>query len=108
METIENLEALLASNEEIKPLPVIELGAGEFNRVREFIVKEQLYKIEWWVNLSYLTHGALMVPFHTVKISGTWPNHFKTNLQFYYYNNACAILPLEPLFKPNAVIKGGE
>jgi hypothetical protein len=36
-----------------------------------------------------------MVPFHKFNFSGTWPNFAKTNIQFEYYDNQCAIIPVE-------------
>ena len=72
----------------------------KFDDVREFEFTIKLtgnsYKITWWVNICYLTTSCgLYMPFDTVEISGTWPNHFKNNLQFTYKKDKCAILPVE-------------
>lgn len=54
------------------------------------------YKITWWVNICYLTtECGLYMPFHSIEISGTWPNHYKNNLQFTYHKDKCAIIPIE-------------
>ena len=64
----------------------------------EFTVKltGKTYKIEWWINICYLTtECGTYIPFDSIEISGTWPNHFKNNLQLQYHGNKCAIIPLE-------------
>lgn len=71
-----------------------------FDEVRKFEFKVSLttcyYKIEWWCNICYLTTACgAYIPFHNVEISGTWPNHHKTNLQFEYNGNKCVIVPVE-------------
>ncbi len=71
------------------------VGDERFERVRLFRIGEQEFKIRWFVNISYLTCGGLMVPFHTVEQSGTWPNNKKLNLQFSYRGEVCAVLALE-------------
>ena len=71
-----------------------------FDEIRkfEFIIKltGKKYKVEWWVNICYLTtECGVYIPFHSVEISGTWPNHAKNNLQFQYNKDKCAIIPIE-------------
>jgi hypothetical protein len=54
------------------------------------------YKISWWSNVAYLYVGdSFQLPFDDLEVSGTWPNNFKTNLQFEYNKNKCAIIGLE-------------
>ena len=54
------------------------------------------YNIEWWSNISYLLlPNDMVIPFSSVEVSGTWPNEYKNNLQFYHNGEICAILPIE-------------
>ena len=71
-----------------------------FDDVREFkfTVKltDKAYKIDWWCNICHLTtECGAYIPFASFEISGTWPNHHKTNLQFEYNGNICVIIPIE-------------
>lgn len=67
-----------------------------YSRTLKFIVENTTYRIEWWKNVSYLnTANDLQIPFEYVEVSGTWPNGYKTNLQFYRDGEVVAILPLE-------------
>lgn len=53
-------------------------------------------KMEWWVNIAYLIlDGDIKIPFDKFEASGTWPNHYKTNLQCENRGNVCCIIPLE-------------
>lgn len=93
--------------EQERLIAVLEKGVDDgllvgvtFDDVRafEFTVKltGKKYKITWWVNICYLTtECGLYMPFNSVEISGTWPNHFKNNLQFTYHKDKCAIVPIE-------------
>ena len=69
--------------------------AYEFNRYRHFEVNNIKYSIEWYVNICYLHHKDMLIPFHNVKLSNTWPRRSKMNLQFYYNNEVCCILKIE-------------
>lgn len=54
------------------------------------------YHIEWFINQCYLHYNMLTVCFNNVKLSGTWPNKAKQNLQFYdAEGNPVAIIPVE-------------
>lgn len=67
-----------------------------FSRRIQFVINGIVYRIEWWKNISYLqTQEDLQIPFEYVEVSGTWPNGYKTNLQFYTKGEAVAILPIE-------------
>ena len=71
-----------------------------FDEIRKFEFTVKLtgkkYKIEWWVNICYLTtECGLYMSFSSVEISGTWPNHFKNNLQFTYGKDKRAIITVE-------------
>ena len=71
-----------------------------FDDLREFEFTVKMtgkkYKVTWWVNICYLTtECGTYIPFHSLEISGTWPNHFKSNLQLEYNKQKCAIIPIE-------------
>ena len=66
-----------------------------YSRTFTFKVRNAVYVIEWWVNVSYLKCGEMIIPFTMIDWSGTWPHHFKNNLQFTYLGNICAIIPVE-------------
>jgi hypothetical protein len=52
--------------------------------------------IEWWVNQSYVDILGCKIPFKHIEISGTWPNRYKTNMQFYNGTESpCLIIPIE-------------
>ena len=54
------------------------------------------YKIIWWINCSWIyTQCGMQNIFESVKISSTWPNRFKTNLQFKNKNEFCIAIPIE-------------
>ena len=63
------------------------------------------YRIEWYCNIMYLyINNTVQIPFYYFEESGTWPNRFKTNLQFYdnkkesgflVKGNVVCILPIE-------------
>lgn len=57
---------------------------GEFKRRFEFSINDIPYTIEWFYNVSnlYLPGGCQLL-FDTFKISSSWPNDAKLNLQFY-------------------------
>jgi len=67
-------------------------GAREFG----FTVGGKEFRIEWWINVSYLkTQCNCTIPFNDLEISGSWPNASKKNMYFKYYGEACCILPVE-------------
>ena len=66
-----------------------------FSRVYTFTVRGVKYTVECWSNLCYLNCGELAVVFDHFEFSGTWPNSFKKNLQFYFNGKTVAILPVE-------------
>jgi hypothetical protein len=86
----QDLILLLRKNKNIEK--VYERGL----RTLGFYIGVKKFEIEWWVNISYLhTDCGCKIPFHTVTLSGTWPNRAKLNLQFYYNKEAGCILPVE-------------
>lgn len=91
---LEELESVMG-HPRIKLLPISEEG-GKLCRDRSFIIGDELYSIEWWINVSYLRKGGLLVVFDNVKRSHTWPNRAKLNLQFYYNDKVVAVIELEP------------
>jgi len=67
-----------------------------FDREMRFVIDGECYKTVWWVNVSYLEIGVLLIPFRYVKQESTWPNNAKLNLQFYNdRNEIVCILPIE-------------
>jgi hypothetical protein len=66
-----------------------------FSRVYAFTVRGVKYTVECWANICYLKCGELTVVFDSFNFSGTWPNSFKKNLQFYSNGKTIAILPVE-------------
>lgn len=97
------LEEVLTTAPNVKSVQWICKSNYGFSRDLEFYVHGKKYVIEWWVNGSYLyfNEGA-MFSFDNVKVSGTWPNRFKTNLQFYQDGKVVAIIPLEQYSKKDA------
>lgn len=69
---------------------------NHFNRKLFFMVDDNEYCIEWFSNLMTLTSPCGMeVKYTNVEHSGTWPNRFKRNLQFYYGKDCVAIIGIE-------------
>ena len=71
---------------------------GEFNRKIPFSLDltKARYHILWYANIAYLyAEGDMQIPFDDLKITGSWPNGYKTSLQFYYNGQVCCILPIE-------------
>lgn len=100
--TLEGLEKVL-QHKNITIIPIDE-KEGELNRMRSFVVNSQFYTIEWWKNVCYLYSGGLMIVFCNAVQSGTWPNTFKTNLQFQNeHGTTMAVIGIE-----RYTAKGGE
>lgn len=90
--TIEELDNVLA-HPNIQLAPITK-KPGEFNRDRIFTLNGKEYHIEWWVNISYLYIGNVVVPFHRVRRANTWPIMSKRNLQFYdVHDQVCCVIP---------------
>lgn len=70
-------------------------GISGFSRICSFAVRGVEYKIEWYCNYSSLFCGEMLVIFDNFRISGTWPHHFKNNIQFYRNGEICAVIPIE-------------
>lgn len=70
---------------------------GHFNRYFTFSVNGVEYKIEWWPNVVYLhLPNECFLIFDHFKVSDTWPNNSRANLQFYSVNNFTVfVLPIE-------------
>ena len=66
-------------------------------RHKSFAIDGRTFKIEWWTNICYLYADGLTVPFDWVRVSNTWPNRAKLNLQFYRNGDTTpiCILPIE-------------
>lgn len=94
--TKDDIIKLLSSHDNIMLIMPEEKESSDYDRNIEFIVREKEYRIEWWVNQCYLYVGELQIPFVSVLVSGTWPNGFSKNLQFYDgMAGVVAILPVE-------------
>lgn len=93
--TIEQIIKLLKSNKCIENVIYKESSDGNFNRDITFVIRGVTYKIEWWINLSYLHIGEFKMYFDKVELDGCWPNHFKNNLNFLTGGNTTAIIPVE-------------
>lgn len=74
----------------------INVGEYGFSRTLQFTVRGREYIVYWSWNESTLEiNGEVEVRFNSVKKSGTWPNEFKTNLQFSLNGVITAIIPVE-------------
>jgi|SRR5690606_1803407 len=67
-----------------------------FSRTLMFTANKKTYTIRWSWNESelYFDKDSLL-HFDTCKVSGTYPNNYKTNLQFYLNGRIVAVIPLE-------------
>ena len=91
-EAVETLPSLSGGITDAGWINVSQYG---FSREYGFVVRGVQYVIECWANMGYLLVGELSIPFHSFKFTNTWPNKYKNNLQFRYFKNVCAILPVE-------------
>ena len=92
----ERVEEILQSSEFIKFNGWIKKDKDSgFSRTCSFSVRGVDYEIEWYCNYSELRCGEMLVLFDNFHITGTWPNHFKNNLQFYFRGKVCAVIPVE-------------
>jgi len=78
----EYITQLLQQNKYIEDVKIPNSIAPDFDREHEFSVRGVRYKIEWWTNICYLYIDEVIIPFGFMELSGTWPNRFKTNIQF--------------------------
>lgn len=72
-------------------------GTCHIERNIHFKVGDTEYYIEWFCNqMTLFTVGnTSQIMFHTIEHSGTWPNHFKRNLQFRYGEHCVGCIGLE-------------
>lgn len=68
---------------------------GDYNRTIEFTALGLEYKIVWFVNISRLYIGHVQVMFNSIDIGGTWPNSFKSNINFRDNKGTVCVLPIE-------------
>lgn len=67
-----------------------------FSRKISFDVSDKTYKIEWMWNQSTLfMDGDVEIIFDKCFAIGTWPNRYRTNLQFYHKDTPICIIPIE-------------
>lgn len=98
--TREQLETLLVNAPNVTGVAWINKEKYGFSRECEFHVRGARYEVRWFTNTCYLKIGEAEICFDQIKVTGTWPNNFKTNLQFYQdrYNDepsVVAIIPIE-------------
>ena len=70
-----------------------------YNRTRVFYVgdEDEFYKIVWWKNLSYFHYRGIMIPFHWMTVTSSWPNDHEMDLQLFYgqsQNTPTAVIKL--------------
>lgn len=71
---------------------------GEANLVRniDFNIAHKHFNILWFKKLMRLSSQCGMsIMFDNVEYSGTWPNNFKKNLQFYRNGDTIAVIGIE-------------
>ena len=57
---------------------------------------DSVYSIIWFKNMLTLTTSCgLEVMADKVRHSGTWPNNYRTNLQFYNYGKTIAVIGIK-------------
>ncbi len=95
MNLFESVESMPNSSPVITGSGWINKDEYGFSRDYAFSIRGVRYVINCWANMGYLTCGELTIPFHNFRFTGTWPHHFKNELQFMYNGKTCAILPLE-------------
>lgn len=76
------------------------------NRDLGFSHNGEEFNIEWFANMMTLSHkSGINVMFDKVEHSGTWPNHFKRNLQFKANGNVVAVIGIEPYKRSQRVMR---
>lgn len=67
-----------------------------YSRTISFEVNDSVFEIDWSWNESklYFDHGSFL-RFNKCQVEGTWPNGYKTNLQFYLNKEVVAVIPIE-------------
>lgn len=93
--TRERIKYLMESNPNIKLADWIKPDKYGFCRTYQFEVRGATYEIEWHCNYSELRCGEMLVLFDDLRISNTWPHHFRNNLQFYRHGQICCVIPVE-------------
>lgn len=98
--TKEQLETLLVNAPNVTGFAWINESKHGFSRECEFHVRGVRYEIRWFINTCYLKIAEAEICFDQLAVSGTWPNNFKTNLQFYRDRygdepSVVAIIPIE-------------
>ena len=89
---IDEIENLLLFAEGVKDVYRYNTNDNTFKRNITFSVRDVIYKITWFSNKSTFYVGDVEIKFTHLKYSDSWPNKFKYNLEFYYYNKIVAIL----------------
>ncbi|WP_393965778.1 hypothetical protein [Exiguobacterium sp. S22-S28] len=97
--TQEQLETLLVNAPNVTGVAWINENKYGFSRECEFHVRGMRYAIRWFTNICYLIIGEAEVLFEELKVTGTWPNSFKTNLNFYQdrYDGEPGIVAIIPI-----------
>ncbi|MFD1450868.1 hypothetical protein [Oceanobacillus sojae] len=67
-----------------------------FTRTLSFTVNNKKYIIDWmWNESSLHFDGDSLFMFDKVEVSSSYPNGYRTNLQFYLHGRIIAVIPLE-------------
>ena len=94
MPTIDELDSALAHHG-IANLTRSKTGDELFDRVLEFDIGGQHYRIVWHVNAMSVFIGNAEVHCNGLSVDGCWPNKYKTNLNFSVNGQTALIIPLE-------------
>ncbi len=97
------LEEILRNNKFIENVRQPAPKNNELIREFYFEIRGKTYSIEWWCNIMYFECDEMTIPFGWLEITGTWPNHFKKNIQLYKnapkdrfdHPDVVGIIPLE-------------
>ncbi|MGX8177468.1 hypothetical protein ACWS7L_08230 [Exiguobacterium artemiae] len=98
--TQQQLVTLLVNAPNVTGFEWINTNDFGFSRECEFHVRGARYEVRWYSNTCYLKIGEAEICFDQLEVAGTWPNNFKTNLQFYQKRydeepSIVAIIPIE-------------
>ena len=79
----QKLEDALKSIPLITEVEWINKDKYDFSRELQFTLRENTYKIVWYINVSnLLINDEIIIPFDSLEYNGFYPNHFKNNLVF--------------------------
>ena len=94
MPTLEELGKALSHNG-IANLKRMATDGEMFERVHEFDIAGQHYRLVWHVNAMSVFIGNAEVYCNGLSVDGCWPNRYKTNLNLALDGSTVLIIPLE-------------